>query len=101
MLIFNTTYHVEDDVRDSYLEYIIQTYIPKATSSGFLHLLCFARIHPQHEEQGSSYSLQFKVKNVDTFNYWFENGGQVLNSGITEKFANKVLGFVTFLEEID
>jgi len=101
MIIFNTTFHVEDDALNNYISFMKEIYIPKAANSGFLHEPRFARIHSQHEESGSSYSLQFKVKNVDTLNHWFATEGQALQQELTTKFGNKALGFVTLLEEIE
>lgn len=101
MIIFNTTFHVEDGVLDSYIHFIKETYIIIAVGSGFLHEPRFCRIHSQHEESGSSYSLQFKVKNVDTLNHWFATEGQSLQDELTKRFGNKALGFVTLLEEIE
>lgn len=101
MIIFNTTFHVEDDVLDDYIRFMKETYISTAAGSGFLYEPRFCRIHAQHEESGSSYSLQFKVKNVDTLNHWFSTQGQELQEKLTERFGNKAMGFVTLLEEID
>jgi hypothetical protein len=101
MIIFNTTFHVEDNVLDDYLRFMKDTYITKASQSGFLFEPRFCRIHSQHEESGSSYSLQFRVKNVDTLNYWFAEQGTALQKELTDKFGNKALGFITLLEEID
>ena len=101
MLIFNTTFHVEDKVRDAYLEYMKLLYIPKAVSSGFLQVLSFAHIHSQHGEQGTSYALQFRVKNSDTLDYWMKNEGESLRHEIGIKFGENVLAFVTILEEIE
>ncbi|MBK5721587.1 DUF4286 family protein [Dysgonomonas sp. Marseille-P4677] len=101
MIIFNTTFHVEDDVCNNYLAFMKEIYIPKAANSGFLHEPRFAKIHAQHEQSGTSYSLQFKVKNVDTLNYWFEKEGESLQKELTSHFGNKALGFVTLMEEIN
>lgn len=101
MIIFNTTFHVEDDVLNDYLSFMKETYIPSAASSGFLHQPRLCRIHAQHEESGSSYSLQFHVKNVDTLNHWFAAQGQALQNELTARFGNRALGFVTLLEEIE
>lgn len=100
MIIFNTTFHVEENVCDDYINFIKEVYIIRAVSSGFMHEPRFARIHAQHEESGSSYSLQFKVKNVDTLNHWYAIEGEALQKEITDRFGNKALGFVTLLEEI-
>lgn len=101
MIIFNTTFHVEDEILDEYVNFIKNTYILKAANSGFLHEPRFCRIHPQHEENGSSYSLQFKIKNVDTLNYWLSVEGESLQKELTSLFGNKALGFVTLMEEIE
>lgn len=101
MIIFNTTFHIEDDIHDACILFLKDIYIPRATGSGFLHLPRLARIHRQHEESGTSYSLQFCVKNVDTLNHWLSTDGQPLQKEMTDRFGNKALGFMTLLEEIE
>lgn len=101
MLIYNTTFHVEEEVREGFLDYMKQHYIPETANNGFVHLPCFARIHPQHEEHGTSYSLQLKSKNLETLNYWLETNGKQLQLELLSKFGNKVAGFATLLEEIE
>ncbi|WP_165022273.1 MULTISPECIES: DUF4286 family protein [unclassified Dysgonomonas] len=101
MIIFNTTFHVDDDIKDAYLRFMKEIYVPRAQTSGFLHAPCFSRIHHQHEEGGTSFSLQFKIKNVETLNHWLSADGQELQKELTAKFGNKALGFMTLLEEIE
>jgi len=101
MIIYNTTFHVEDDICGDFIRFMKDTYISQAAGSGFLHEPRFARIHAQHEEGGSSFSLQFKVKNVDTLNHWHSTEGQKLQQVLTSRFGNGALGFVTLLEEIE
>jgi len=101
MLIFNTTYHIENERVDDFIRFIIKSYIPKATFSRFLHDPRFTRIFPQHEEPGSSYSLQFRVKDQETLNYWLRTEGELLEEDIRIKFNDKVIGFITILEEIN
>lgn len=101
MIIFNTTYHVEDEVHSDYLTFIRDSFIPKALESGFLMEARLARIVPQYNEPGTSYSLQFRVKNSDTLQFWLNESGDLLNKALVDKFGNKVLSFVTLLEEMD
>jgi hypothetical protein len=101
MIIVNTTFHAEDDICDEYIRFMKEFYIPEAVNSGFLHEPRFARIRAQHEERGSSYSVQFKVKNTDTLNRWYAAKGEVLQKELATRFGNKVLGFVTLLEEME
>lgn len=101
MLIFNTTFHVDDNVKEAFIDFMKLIYIPQSTNSGFLHEARFAKIRPQHEQNGSSYALQFKVKNSETLNYWLSEGGLLLQQQMTAKFGNRASGFITILEEID
>lgn len=101
MIIFNTTYHVDDDIHSDYLDYIRATFIPQALDSGFLHEARLARIVAQHNEPGTSYSLQFRVKNSDTLRLWLDTRGGVLNKELVARFGSKIAGFVTLMEEID
>ncbi|MDR1810414.1 MAG: DUF4286 family protein [Prevotella sp.] len=101
MLIYNTTFHVDDEVRDSFLEHMTQRYIPAVAADRLVFAPCFARIHSQHEEQGASYSLQLKLKNTVTLKCWLETVGKQLQLELAAKFGDKVAGFATLLEEIE
>lgn len=101
MIIYNTTFHVENDVTDDFLEYFKKTYIPRAAASGFLRQPCLRRVMNTREDEGSSYSIQFHVKNVDTLNYWLDMEGKILHKGIVDRFGSKVVGFTTLLEDME
>ena len=101
MIVFNTTFHLDDDIHSTGIEYIKHTYIAKSINSGFLIDPKLFRIHKQHEEQGASYSVQFRVKNIDTLNFWMEKEGQQLQREMLTHFGNKITGFSTLLDEID
>lgn len=101
MIIFNTTFHVEDDMHDMFIFFLKNKYVPKAVESGFLTDPRLAHIYKQHEEKGKSYSLQFRVKDVDTLNQWLSAGEKMIQMEIADRFGHKVMGFITLLEEID
>lgn len=101
MIIYNTTYHIEYEVCDDFMDFIRKVYIPQAVNSGFLHQPRFARIYAQYEEKGCSYSLQFHVKNLDTLNHWLSIDGKLLHDELVSIFENKAMGFVTLLEELE
>ncbi len=101
MIIFNTTYHVDQEVHDEYIKYIREVFIPNALASGFLYEARLVRIVAQHNEPGTNYSLQFRVKNNDTLDLWLSMAGNQLNKDLVARFGNKVAGFVTLLEEVD
>ena len=101
MIIYNITFHIENSVLTECVNFLKSTYIPLATQSGFMHSPGFHRILPHEDEvDGSSYAVQFKVKNIETLNYWIEREGVSLSQLLVKKFGPKVMGFTTVLEEI-
>lgn len=70
-------------------------------SSGKLSEPRLALIHHQNEEPGASYSLQFRVENVDILNDWLHVDGNVIHHKLVELFSDKIAGFNTILEEIE
>lgn len=101
MLIFNTTFHIEEGIHDEYLKFFTQTYIPTCAESGFLFEPRFSRIMSHNEEGSICYSLQFYVKNEDRLHHWLTNGGKQLEESLVQKFGQRVVGFITLMEEID
>lgn len=100
MIIFNTTFHVANHVSDACVEFLISSYIPKAAASGFLMDPRFCRVMQTECNEGESYSIQFRVKNVDTLNLWMQHEGHLLNKTLVDKFGQDVVGFSTLMEEI-
>lgn len=101
MIIYNTTFHIDQESLKEALQYLKEEYIPKATASGFLHTPGLLRVMHMAEDGGCSYSVQFRVKNVDTLNFWLQNEGMLLHKGLVSRFGERVAGFSTLLEEID
>lgn len=101
MIVYNTTFHVENDILSDFLSHMKKEYIPKAASSGFLHRPCLRRVLHGEENEGESFSVQFHVKNADTLNYWLEQEGQALHQELVRRFGSKMVGFTTLLDEID
>lgn len=101
MLIFNTTFHVDNSVFERYLTFIKETYIPLATRSGSLQSPSLSRIHANHGESGVSLALQFKAENIEILNQWADQIGDNLQKEIVKQFGDKVAGFPTLLEEIE
>jgi len=101
MIVYNTTFHIEDSILEECVSYLKRDYIPKAISSGFLFKPCFRKILHTLTEEGSSFSIQFHVKNAETLNHWLQTEGSILNKELTDRFGDRIAGFTTLLEELD
>ncbi len=100
MIVYNITFHIDDSVLENYLSFLKDEYIPRATLSGSFFNPRLCKILSSSGDGSSSYSLQFNVENHDILNHWRENEEILLHNQIVNRFADKVLGFVTLLEEL-
>ena len=73
MYIFNTTYHIENRIKESFLDWLREVY----------------------------FSLQFHVADPDRLETWYNEIGADLDLAIREKYGDRVLGFNTLLEILD
>lgn len=100
MIIYNTTFNIENDILTECVDYLKKDYIPKAAASGFLMTPYLRRILQDQSEEASSYSVQFHVKNYETLEYWLQNEGRALQQELVLRFGPKIVGFSTLLEDI-
>ena len=102
MIIYNITFHIDQEILAEALSFLKKDYLPKASAGGFLLNPCLRRVHtPSGENEGESYCVQFHVKNRETLNYWLENEGNSIHKVLVGRFGHKMAGFTTLLDEID
>jgi len=101
MIIYNTTFHLDNEVEKEGVAYLKEVYLPEAVVSGLLQKPLFRRIIQEKVGEGVNYSVQFQVKDIDTLNCWLESEGRVLQQKLVMQFGHKIAGFTTLLEEID
>ncbi|WP_321479788.1 DUF4286 family protein [uncultured Bacteroides sp.] len=101
MLIYNTTYHVDDEIIDNFLIWIKECYIPEVEKSGLLAAPRLCQVLSHREESGSSYSLQWEVENSALLHQWHRELGAKLNEELIHIFNNRVVGFPTLMEVME
>ncbi|HIS11355.1 MAG TPA: DUF4286 family protein [Candidatus Avibacteroides excrementipullorum] len=101
MLIYNTTYHVEDDVRANFLIWTRQYLIPTIAGEGTLGNPKLLEVLSHREEGSSCYTLQWEVADSASLHKWHLKQGTTINEQLTKTFKDKVVGFPTLLEVLD
>lgn len=102
MIIFNTTFHIEKEVVDSFLDWLKEVYIPEALEGQYIHSPQLCKVLSQQEgEEGYSYSLQFKVQDTAILHKWFMATGNKLDNQAIGLFGHKVTKFSTLLEIVE
>jgi hypothetical protein len=100
MLIYNTTYHVENEAHDNFLIWIKECFIPEISRDEVLKAPRLCRILSHHDD-GHSYSLQWEVENSTILHRWHTEKGIKYNEEITKIFKDKVVSFPTLMEIIE
>ena len=100
MIIYNTTFHIEECIQQDFIEYIRQNVIPQATKSGLLTSPRFSRIFDEHEEKGFSYALEFSTESIEKLEQWNKTESAVIFTPLMKKFKDKMVGFSTVMQTI-
>ena len=100
MLIYNTTFQVDDEIVSNFLIWIKEHYIVEVEKTGDLKNPRLCRIL-SHRDEGSSFSLQWEIEDSAALHRWHLEQGIKLNEEMTKIFKDKVVGFPTLMEVIE
>lgn len=100
MLIYNTTYHVEEGQEKHFLIWMQEHYISEVEKNGTLHAPRIARILSHIEEGSICFSVQFEVEDSARLHRWHQEQGVKLNEELLNIFKDKVIGFPTLMEVV-
>lgn len=100
MIVYNTTFHVDDEILSESIDYLKQEFIPSSIRSGILSNPVLQRVL-QDAEAGTSLCVQFRVKDQPTLHEWIRQEGITIQRKLVERFGSNMAGFSTLLDEID
>lgn len=101
MYLYNTSFHTESSIAETFVAWLKTIFIPEAMSSGLFSEASLGKILLEIEPGTSSYTLQLKASELDRAREWNDTIGNSLRSVIIKKFGGKVVFFVSFIEIID
>ncbi len=94
MIVYNITFNVEDEIKDQWLKWIKNDFIPAMTKSGLLKNPRLSELLID-EQQGTSYALQFEANTIEDLNEFKKEQLFSLLAPVREKFGEKVVFFPT------
>ena len=100
MLIYNTTYHVEEDQEKYFLIWMQEVYLQEVDKTGLLRSPRMVRVLSHRDEGSACFSVQFEVEDSATLHHWHQLQGAKLNEELVKIFKDKVVGFPTLMEVI-
>lgn len=100
MIIYNTTFSVPKELKNDFLNFIREEYVPEALKSKHIKDPRLSRVYSSSEESSFSYALEFKAETVDDLEKWNFITGKRLYFRLMKKFKQNVLGFSTVLKPL-
>ena len=100
MYIYNVTLNIDDSVKDEWLDWMKSVHIPDVMNTGLFLSNKICRVMVD-EESGTTFSVQYKVKDLQTLQLYQEMYAPQLQKEHSEKYRNKFVAFRTVLEILD
>jgi len=97
MLIYNVTVNIAHSVHDEWLQWMKTVHIPEVLNTGLFieNKICKILVN---EEQGTSYSIQYTCKDMQTLEKYQRENAPLLQKKHAEKYKDKFVAFRTVLE---
>jgi hypothetical protein len=101
MLIYTTTYLVPDQVHNTWLNWVKEHHIPFMLGTTYFSKPQVTRIITDHQEDGTSFAVQFHVQDIHTLEKWNQKFGDTFQEDFSQQFGTVVVFFSTILELIE
>lgn len=96
MYIYNVTVNIEDSIHDEWLKWMKEKHIPHVMDTGLFLGNRMLQVMVQ-EESGTTYTIQYDVKDIDTLKLYQQVHGPRLQKETKERYGDKVVAFRTVL----
>lgn len=96
MYIYNVTVNIEESVHEDWLNWMKEVHIPEVLATGLFidNRLCKVMIE---EEQGITYSIQYRLKDLASLDVYQKNFAPKLQVEHSTRYRDKFVAFRTIL----
>ncbi|NJB81616.1 DUF4286 family protein [Wenyingzhuangia aestuarii] len=101
MYIYNVTTNIELEIEQEWLSYIKNTHIPAMIATGCFTGAKLTRVMVHEEKGGKTYSIQYAVKDKETFKGYYVAYASDMNTTLDNLFKGNYVSFQTELEVIE
>jgi len=98
-VLYNITYNVDESVLQDWLIWMKSEYIPSLVATNYFESANMVKILVEEEMGGESYAVMYKSSNLELLEDFVVNKSAEFNKILSDKFGQKVLTFMTLLEE--
>lgn len=101
MIIYNTTFNVEENILDQWKKWVLEEFIPAHYATGTFTKHVFSKVLVEEDMGGCTYSLQFFTPNAILLTTFEENNQEQLDASLFANFNGKFVLFRTKMEVED
>lgn len=98
--IYNVTINIDDSVHPEWKAWMMAIHIPEVLATKLFQDCRFTRVMVD-EESGTSYSIQYRFKDMEDFQLYQQIYAPALQAKTHERFEGKYVAFRTLLEVVD
>jgi hypothetical protein len=99
MIIYNTSYLIEDDMESAFCEWMKNKFIPLLKETQTFSTSYFCKVRVASENDGLTYSLQLLFASKEQFEKYCNCFEARTNAIFSAKYQNRVMSFSSVLEE--
>lgn len=99
-ILYNVTVHVENDIVDEWLDWMIQKHIPDVMKTDCFISYQLSKVLHESNDGSVSYAIQYKVDSMKTLHKYQVQYAPQLQKEHSDKFGQKCLAIRTLLELI-
>lgn len=98
-IVYNTTFVIEERIKDDFLRFVKEVYIPGTLAHGILADARLMRVvTAPSDEPTLSYALQFVASSQSELSTYLADQGRIYPEQILRQFGQSVVGFTTLME---
>jgi hypothetical protein len=98
MYIYNVTVSIDPDIADEWLEWMQKEHIPEVLQTGKFTGYGMLKILSTEEEEGITYSIQYKYSNPEDYERYKNEHAPTLQKKASDRFGGKFVAFRTLLQ---
>lgn len=100
MIVYNTTYTVDNDDARNFVIWVHQSLVPGAVKDGLMARPRLLRILSHRDQSTECFSLQLETESTMMLHKWYLAEGQRRQQELDKLFGKRVHAFSTIMEVI-
>ena len=97
MIVYNVTVKIDIGVHQEWLNWMKEIHIPEVMNTGCFESYKFFRLMEQDEQDGITYSIQYFIKDMETYFRYQKEEAPKFQKDHSERYKDKFIAFRTIM----